>query len=416
MTDVDVVVVGAGIAGGALGSRLARAGLSVLILERTTEYVDRVRGEWMAPWGVADAIANGVHDALVAAGAGLNSRYIPYDEVTTPAEAEAATASIANLLPGVAGALTLGHPVACRALDELAARDGATVLHGVEVGEVVAGASPAVTYIADGETHTTTCRLVVGADGRESVVRRSLGVELERTEPRCHMGGLLIEGLRDWPMNDFLIGTEGDRILLAFPQIDGRARLYLGFRSDDKGRLAGSDKTAAFLRDFDCTMIPDSERFSGATPAGPCAAFPMFDSWTDTPAAQGAVLIGDAAGFSNPLIGQGLSVAMRDVRLVGDALIGSDDWSTETFAPYASERAERMRRLRVAVEIFTDARMPLGRDGLDERRRRMALCGGEDAELFMTQAIAMVGPELMPANAFEPEVRDRLLLTGAHGG
>jgi squalene monooxygenase len=46
---VDVVVVGAGIAGGALAAALVRGGKSVLVLERSTEYVDHVRGEYMHP-------------------------------------------------------------------------------------------------------------------------------------------------------------------------------------------------------------------------------------------------------------------------------------------------------------------------------------------------------------------------------
>jgi flavin-dependent dehydrogenase len=43
----DVVIVGAGIAGGALGTVLARAGFEVVLLERESNYPDRVRGEFI---------------------------------------------------------------------------------------------------------------------------------------------------------------------------------------------------------------------------------------------------------------------------------------------------------------------------------------------------------------------------------
>jgi menaquinone-9 beta-reductase len=33
------------------------------------------------------------------------------------------------------------------------------------------------------------------------------------------------------------------------------------------------------------------------------------------------VLVGDAAGHNDPIIGQGLSIALRDVRLVGEAIL-----------------------------------------------------------------------------------------------
>ena len=56
----DVVVVGAGIAGASIAAVLARGGIEVLLLERQREHRDRVRGEYMAPWGVLEARAVGL--------------------------------------------------------------------------------------------------------------------------------------------------------------------------------------------------------------------------------------------------------------------------------------------------------------------------------------------------------------------
>ena len=50
----DIVIVGAGIAGGALGTVLAGARFEVALLDREKSYPDRVRGEFMAPWGVTE--------------------------------------------------------------------------------------------------------------------------------------------------------------------------------------------------------------------------------------------------------------------------------------------------------------------------------------------------------------------------
>src|SRR5882757_1336775 len=52
----DVVIVGGGIAGSALATVLARNGLDVLVLERQTEFRDKVRGEVILPWGVAEML------------------------------------------------------------------------------------------------------------------------------------------------------------------------------------------------------------------------------------------------------------------------------------------------------------------------------------------------------------------------
>ena len=70
----EVITVGGGLAGSTLATALARAGRKVLILERETQFKDRVRGENMVPWGVAAARRLGLVDDLVAAG-GHQPRY-----------------------------------------------------------------------------------------------------------------------------------------------------------------------------------------------------------------------------------------------------------------------------------------------------------------------------------------------------
>jgi menaquinone-9 beta-reductase len=73
----DAVIVGAGIAGSALAISLARSGYSVALLEKSTAHVDRVRGEFIVPWGVAEAKALGILDVLENAGANYTVRSIP---------------------------------------------------------------------------------------------------------------------------------------------------------------------------------------------------------------------------------------------------------------------------------------------------------------------------------------------------
>lgn len=405
----DVVVVGAGIAGSALATALARDGVSVLVLERSREYVDHVRGEYMHPWGVAEAQRLGVHVALMAAGGSDIVRFVGYDEVVAPEEAEATAFPLDALVPGAPGGLSIGHPTACRTLEALSVAAGAEVIHDADVLDMSFGAAPSVTYKVGSTERRVDCRIVVGADGRESSVRRHLGIDLHRSDPRIFLAGMLVGEVTDWPEGHSSIGTEGDSMLYVFPQRDGMARLYLGFSIDDRTRLAGREKARTFLEAFRATSIPDSGRVADAVPAGPCVAYPMFDSWTDDPVGEGVVLVGDAAGFSDPTIGEGLSVALRDARTVSDILLEDDEWSPEGFGAYTAERAERMRRLRTCAQAFTDAHIPLGPERVDERRRRLELLNGGDSDLFMLTAAMVCGPEVAPESAFDPSVRDPLL-------
>ena len=324
MTEVaDVVIVGGGIAGAAMGYVLAAHGLDVVILERQYEFRDRVRGENMQPWGVVEMQRLGLEDVLIAAGGGYCERAVLYDEIRTPAEAEAAALPLGLLLEGVRGTFSVGHPQACEALLQHAEQAGATVVRGVGDVDVTPGSSPSVTYEIDGNMRAQNARLVVGADGRQSTVRRQLGIELEQVTSKASLGGLLVRD-DSWPHEVEVLGTEGDVHFLVFPRPNGQVRLYLA--RDSSVDVGGAGRVERFLEAFRLDCWPAAESLARAEPIGPCATYPGTDSWTDRPFADGVVLVGDAAGWSDPIIGQGLGVALQDVRLVTEALAG-EDWT-----------------------------------------------------------------------------------------
>jgi 2-polyprenyl-6-methoxyphenol hydroxylase-like FAD-dependent oxidoreductase len=120
------------------------------------------------------------------------------------------------------------------------------------------------------------------------------------------------------------------------------------------------------------------------------------------------VLIGDAAGWNDPIIGQGLAITMRDVRVLSELLREGRDWSPAALRPYAEERAERMRRLRFAAQLQSVLYNEFGPEARARRARargRMA----EDPSLGAPLAAVMVGPELIPAEAFTARTWSRIL-------
>ena len=72
----DVITIGGGLAGAALAKRLAENGVHVLILEREVAFRDRVRGEQMHSWGVAEARTLGLYELLLET-CGHEVRYCP---------------------------------------------------------------------------------------------------------------------------------------------------------------------------------------------------------------------------------------------------------------------------------------------------------------------------------------------------
>jgi len=135
----------------------------------------------------------------------------------------------------------------------------------------------------------------------------------------------------------------------------------------------------------------------------------MNDTWTDEVAVPGVVLIGDAAGYNDAIIGEGLSIALRDARSVAETLTDGPDWSPEAFDDYARERSERMRRLRICASLTTDLRCTFTPEG---RARRAAFFGavGDDPLLAAVIFVAPIaGPEAAPAEAFDRSNIDRIL-------
>lgn len=406
--DFDAIVVGGGIGGAALATALSRAGRAVLVLEKSTVYRDHVRGEWLAPWGVVELVELGLYDAARAGGAHHLSRHETRDEELTADEAALQALDLTTLVPGIPGPLCIRHPVLCQILIEQAAQAGAAVRRGVGDVRVSLGPRPRVDYAHDGTIHSVGGRLMVGADGRGSSVRRQAGIALRR-DPTHHLfGGMLIEGAERWPADLQAVGAAGDVHFLVFPQGEGRVRLYLGYALEQAHRFAGGRGPQAFLDAFRLPCMPGSEHLADAQPAGPCASYPNEDTWADRVAQDGLVLIGDAAGSNDPIIGQGLSITMRDVRLVRDALLGESEWSPGIFTPYAAERAERMRRLRLVATMIAALHNEFG-DAASARRRHVHHRRMEDPTIALPFMAALIGPANLPAEAFDEGALGRFL-------
>lgn len=406
--EYDLIVVGGGIGGSALAATMARAGSRVLLLEKSAVYEDHVRGEWISPWGVVETQRLGLYDLLLNAGGHHVKQHVTYDETLDPAVAEAAPLPLDAFMPGVPGPLCLGHPKHCQTLFDEAGRAGAETLRGVDVVKIVPGGLPAVEFRVGGKDIRATARLIVGADGRSSGVRAVCEITLHQNKPHHMFGGMLVENAEGWDAGKQAIGTEGDFAFLAFPQGDGRIRVYGSYALNDRRRFAGPEGPRAFLNAFRMRCSPQNECIARGRPAGPLLSYFNNDSWTDQPFVEGVVLVGDAAGWNDPIIGLGLSITYRDVRIVTDLLRGSAEWTPALFAPYAEERSERMRRLRFVAEIkaILDAEFD---DNARERRRSYFERAAADPMLQAHALAVMAGPESMPPEIFTAEHRAKVL-------
>ena len=177
----DIITVGGGIAASSLAIAMAGRGAKVLVLEREKKFKDRVRGEAVVSWGVAEANELGIFRLLKEKCA----HDVPYVEAGSGLRDLRATTL--QQLP----LLSFAHQVMQETLLAAAENAGAEVRRGVSVAQIACGAEP--TVVVDGHGHErVSARLVVAADGRGSAVRKWTGFPICEQSNGYYMAGVLL--------------------------------------------------------------------------------------------------------------------------------------------------------------------------------------------------------------------------------
>ncbi len=385
MPDYDIITVGGGIAGAAIAKAMAERGHRVLVIERETQFKDRVRGEWIAPWGVVEAKALGLYDGMMDAGG-----HQPKVMATRAGPLPLPERNFAEDLVSGEQQLTIFHPALQEAVLQAAETAGAEVRRGARVRNVTPGSEPTVEL----EGETLSARLVVGADGRNSVARKWCGFETVEDEPKQVLSGVLLENMPgSGDASVIVFNPFFQQVALLFPQGGGRVRGYFGNRIASGIRLAGDNDFPRFIELCVQTGAP-AEMYTGATQAGPLATFAGHDSWVEHPYKDSVALVGDAAATSDQTWGQGNSIALRHVRLLRDALLSSDDWNAAGHA-YADAAAEFFGHIHRIEGWFTQIMMEPGPEA-DAMRAQVLPRLATNPQLLPDTLFA--GPELAPAD------------------
>src|SRR3954468_24665468 len=171
----DAIIVGGGLAGSTLAKSLREHGYRVLVLECETRFKDRVRGEQMHPWGVSAARRLGIYDEVLAS-CGNQTRWW----TTWMGGRAIFNRDLQTTNPHGVGSFNFFHPTMQETLLGLAERAGAEVWRGATVESVIAGSPPQARVRHHGTTTFVQGRIVVGADGRNSLVRSRAGFPLVR--------------------------------------------------------------------------------------------------------------------------------------------------------------------------------------------------------------------------------------------
>ena len=383
----DIISIGGGLAGSALAKAMAENGARVLVLERERAFRDRVRGEAIMSWGVAEARELGIYDTIVSAGGHELSFWDSYQGSDRTGHRNLLTTT-APKTP----VLAFYHPAMQEALIGAAAAAGAEVRRGAAVRGLDTSGTPTVTAVIDGRDVEFQGRMLVGADGRTSLVRRWGSFDVRQDPDQNLVAGLLLEGVSasDDATHSWLNPAYGQYVLL-FPQGNGRARAYVCYPAAWGYRLNGAASIPRFMEDSAKAGVPE-DCYKEAKAAGPLATFSGGATWVQHPYRNGVALIGDAASTADPTWGQGLSIAIRDARILRDRLLHHDNWD-EAGNAYAKERGQYYAVVHTVESWQTEILMETGPEA-DARREKVLPLWREDRTRHPDTFLSGPGPTL----------------------
>jgi menaquinone-9 beta-reductase len=319
--EVDVIVVGARIAGSALATHLGNQGRSVALIDRATFPSGTLSTHIIQVSGVRSLQRLGLLDDLRSTGAPFLTTLRPlYDGIDL-------TAEIGVPEDWPPGALSIDREQMDHFLVAAAERAGVVVHLGTKVTSVLRATDGRVSGVRirtpSGEERSLRARLVVGADGRASTVASLVGSRTYNVVPNqrfVYWGdyhgvdlGASSSLFHYRNGTDLVIACASDRgrfTVMVSPGLGG----YAAFRKNPTASYEAAVRGCELLR-------PHMAR---AELTGRIVGTAFFPGYFRESSGPGWALIGDAGQFKDPAAGQGISDALRQAEVLADRLRGAD--------------------------------------------------------------------------------------------
>ena len=308
MPDPDVLVVGAGPAGAVCAALLARAGARVRIVDRAVFPRDKLCGDTVNPGTLATLKRLGLAPAIETRGLQVDGMRV--------------SGSNGVVVEGRYPAGMSGRAILRRDFDWMLLQDAVAAGAQFEPGVGVSGALVEDDRVTGARIGRSVLRanVTIAADGRSSTLAFGLRLASHPPRPRRWALGAYIDVAADSASRRFgEMHVRGTHYIGVAPVPGGLTNVCLvtpwqagdGPLGDPRAVIINALSRDPLLR----------HRFAGAPLATPPVVLGPLAVDSRRVSIDGLLLAGDAAGFIDPMTGDGLRFAIRGAELTADAAL-----------------------------------------------------------------------------------------------
>jgi flavin-dependent dehydrogenase len=387
----DAIVVGARVAGSSTALLLARKGYRVLVVDRATFPSDTLSTHQLQLPGGAALKRWGLLDQVIATNPGQADRaHLDMDELAVTGQYPS--------LDGVNAVYSPRRYVLDTLLVEAAAVAGAEVRQEFSVADLLWEEGRVIGVRGQSKTGGSVsehARIVIGADGRHSLIAKAVAASNYDEQPSLTCG--YYSYWSGVPMQGGELYRRGKRFIGLWPTNDGLTMIYSAWPATEFPTVR-ADIERSFLAAIDLAP-PLGERIRQGRRVERFSGSGEMANYYRKPFGPGWALVGDAGYLKDPIMGFGISDAFRDAELLATAL---DDGFTEK-QPLDEALAQYEQRRNEASKPFYEFTIETARMNPLAIEQRELLRALAHDPLATTQFFGVLTGVAQPAEFFRPQ-------------